>query len=88
MLEYFIITLWIEFNDKLYVTYDTSLRSNCKQAYHYHKKRLKNTNQTLVALKCTNTNEFKLNKRILDGTEIYKKDTRPVKQDLPIYSRG
>ena len=88
MLEYFIITLWIEFNDKLYVAYDKSLRSDCKKAYHYHKEKLQNTNQTLVALKCTNTNEFKLNKRILDGTKIYKKDTRPVKQDLPIYSRG
>lgn len=88
MLEYFIITLWIEFNDKLYVTYDTSLRSNCKQAYHYHKKRLESTNQTLVALKCTKIKEFNLDKRILDGTKIYKKDTRPVKQDLPTYSRG
>ena len=74
MLEYFIITLWIEFNDKLYVTYDTSLRSNCKQAYHYHKKRLENTNQTLVALKCTNIKEFNLDKTIYELTDLYTKD--------------
>ena len=74
MLEYFIITLWIEFNDKLYVTYDTSLRSNCKQAYHYHKKRLENTNQTLVALKCTNIKEFNLDKTIYELTDLYAKD--------------
>lgn len=74
MLEYFIITLWIEFNDKLYVTYDTSLRSNCKQAYHYHKKRLESTNQTLVALKCTNIKEFNLDKTIYELTDLYAKD--------------
>ena len=74
MFEYFIITLWIEFNDKLYVAYDTSLRSNCKQAYHYHKEKLQNTNQTLVALKCNNIYEFNLNKRILELTHLYVKD--------------
>lgn len=74
MLEYFIITLWIEFNDKLYVTYDTSLRSDCKQAYHYHKKRLESTNQTLVALKCTNIKEFNLDKTIYELTDLYAKD--------------
>lgn len=74
MLEYFIITLWIEFNDKLYVAYDKSLRSDCKQAYHYHKEKLQNTNQTLVALKCTNIKEFNLDKTIYELTDLYAKD--------------
>jgi len=74
MFEYFIITLWIEFNDKLYVTYDTSLRSNCKQAYYYHKEKIQNTNQTLVALKCTNIKEFNLDKTIYELTDLYAKD--------------
>ena len=74
MFEYFIITLWIEFNDRLYVTYDKSLHKDCKYAYHYHKEKLQDTNQTLVALKCTNTNEFKLDKKIYELTHLYVKN--------------
>ena len=87
MFGYFIITLWIEFNDKLYVTYDKLLHSNCELAYHYYKKELKDTKQKLIAIKCNKLKGLKLDKRIIDGTKIYKKNTRFIKQDLSINSR-
>ena len=68
MFKIFIITLWFEYQDKLWVKYAMPLQSKCSNALFYDiKKQFDNTLIDIVAIKCTRIKDFKIDKRIYNN---------------------
>ena len=82
MLDLFVITLWLEFNNKLYVKYDFPLRSNCERAYKEIKERYKKASIKIIAMKCEPTKEFVFDKEIMKYTKSFKENLNPKKELL------
>ena len=82
MLDLFVITLWLEFNGKLYVKYDFPLRSNCERAFKEIKERYKKASIKIIAMNCEATEEFVFEKEIMKYTKSFKENLNPKKKLL------
>tara|TARA_R100001086_G_scaffold199531_1_gene115748 strand:- start:179 stop:394 length:216 start_codon:yes stop_codon:yes gene_type:complete len=68
MFKVFIITLWIQYEGKLYTKYAMPLQSKCNQMLFWDiQEQYKNTPLSIVAMKCTKVKDFKLDKRIYNN---------------------
>jgi len=68
MFKIFIITLWVEYQDKLWVKYAMPLQSKCNDTLFYDiKKQFDNSSIDIIALKCTRIKDFKIDKRIYNN---------------------
>ena len=65
MFKIFIITLWLEYQDKLWVKYAMPLQPKCNDALFYNiQRQFDDTPINIVAIKCTRIKDFKIDKRI------------------------
>lgn len=65
MFKIFVITLWIEYQNKMWVKYAMPLQSKCNDALFYNiQKQFYDTPINIVAIKCTRIKDFNIDKRI------------------------
>jgi len=59
MLEAFIVTIWIEYNGKMYIKEADSLTRNCKAAVEQLTNKFHKSPMKLVAVKCDTAQTYK-----------------------------
>jgi uncharacterized protein YggU (UPF0235/DUF167 family) len=68
MFKIFIVTVWFEYQNKLWVKYAMPLQSKCNDGLFYDiKKQFDNSSIDIVAIKCTRIKNFKIDKRIYNN---------------------
>ena len=70
MLEYIILTIWVEYNDKLHEHYKLTPYS-CESAVEKLYEEYKDKPTTLIAVKCDSYTEFEVNKPLI---ELYREN--------------
>ena len=65
MFKLFIVTVWLEYQGKLWVKYALPLQSKCNVMTWWRvKDQYKNLPINIIAMKCTRVKDFKFDKRI------------------------
>tara|TARA_R100000458_G_C8181439_1_gene178336 strand:+ start:105 stop:359 length:255 start_codon:yes stop_codon:yes gene_type:complete len=73
MFDFFIITIWLEFNDKLHQRYEFPVIKTCnKQSIQKVINKYEKTDAKIIAVKCMPDYEFKANKYILSNQHKHK----------------